>query len=230
MTEQEIKSLLETTPMEDIKQLFEYLKIQHAENQAIAKGATQEEVVKHFLDERRKTNLKLAQRYPENPMGKTFDDCWAYIESNAQKAAKGERKVTLTSFTIFDWAVNYFCDDSIAKVEKAKTKPVATTKRPNEPKKTTLEDLQKAKEEWQKANDKKVADWEIQNNAAIDKFDAEHAMDLFAPENPYKTKENPYLKEVFPRQAELDKLLAEKPMEIPLLNEESDDDQEQEDE
>ena len=67
MTEQEIKSLLETTPMEDIKQLFEYLKIQHAENQAIAKGATQEEVVKHFLDERRKTNLKLAQRYPENP-------------------------------------------------------------------------------------------------------------------------------------------------------------------
>ena len=51
MTEQEIKSLLETTPMEDIKQLFEYLKIQHAENQAIAKGATQEEVVKHFLDD-----------------------------------------------------------------------------------------------------------------------------------------------------------------------------------
>ena len=69
MTEQEIKSLLETTSPQDVKNLVEYLKIQHAENEAVAKGKTQKDIVRIFLDEHRKSNLKLAQKYPENAMG-----------------------------------------------------------------------------------------------------------------------------------------------------------------
>ena len=207
MTEQEIKSLLETTSPQDVKNLVEYLKIQHAENEAVAKGKTQKDIVKIFLDERRKSNLKLAQKYPENAMGKTFDDCWAYIEDNAKKAANGQNRVAITSFTVFDWAVNYFCDDSIAKVEKAKP----TTSKPakeEKPAKSELQTLQEAKEIWQKKNDQQVAQWEQENNAAIDKFEKEHTMDLFPPVNPYLNKENPYLSAVFPQQEKLDKLLA----------------------
>lgn len=207
MTEQEIKSLLETTSPQDVKNLVEYLKIQHAENEAVAKGKTQKDIVKIFLDERRKSNLKLAQKYPENAMGKSFDDCWAYIEDNAKKAANGQNRVAITSFTVFDWAVNYFCDDSIAKVEKAKP----TTSKPakeEKPVKSELQTLQEAKEIWQKKNDQQVAQWEQENNTAIDKFEKEHAMDLFPPVNPYLNKENPYLNAVFPQQEKLDKLLA----------------------
>lgn len=207
MTEQEIKSLLETTSPQDVKNLVEYLKIQHAENEAVAKGKTQKDIVRIFLDERRKSNLKLAQKYPENAMGKSFDDCWAYIEDNAKKAANGQNRVAITSFTVFDWAVNYFCDDSIAKVEKAKP----TTSKPakeEKPAKSELQTLQEAKEIWQKKNDQQVAQWEQENNTAIDKFEKEHAMDLFPPVNPYLNKENPYLNAVFPQQEKLDKLLA----------------------
>ena len=207
MSEQEIKSLLETTSPQDVKNLVEYLRIQHAENEAVAKGKTQKDIVKIFLDERRKSNLKLAQKYPENAMGKTFDDCWAYIEDNAKKAANGQNRVAITSFTVFDWAVNYFCDDSIAKVEKAKP----TTSKPakeEKPAKSELQTLQEAKEIWQKKNNQQVAQWEQENNAAIDKFEKEHAMDLFPPVNPYLNKENPYLSAVFPQQEKLDKLLA----------------------
>lgn len=207
MTEQEIKSLLETTSPQDVKNLVEYLKIQHAENEAVAKGKTQKDIVKIFLDERRKSNLKLAQKYPENAMGKSFDDCWAYIEDNAKKAANGQNRVAITSFTVFDWAVNYFCDDSIAKVEKAKPTTSKPTKE-EKPTKSELQTLQEAKEIWQKKNDQQVAQWEQENNAAIDKFEKEHAMDLFPPVNPYLNKENPYLNAVFPQQEKLDKLLA----------------------
>lgn len=207
MTEQEIKSLLETISPQDVKNLVEYLKIQHAENEAVAKGKTQKDIVKIFLDERRKSNLKLAQKYPENAMGKSFDDCWAYIEDNAKKAANGQNRVAITSFTVFDWAVNYFCDDSIAKVEKAKPTTSKPTKE-EKPTKSELQTLQEAKEIWQKKNDQQVAQWEQENNAAIDKFEKEHAMDLFPPVNPYLNKENPYLNTVFPQQEKLDKLLA----------------------
>ena len=62
MSEQEIKSLLETTSPQDVKNLVEYLRIQHAENEAVAKGKTQKDIVRIFLDERRKSNLKLAQK------------------------------------------------------------------------------------------------------------------------------------------------------------------------
>lgn len=212
MTEQEIKSLLETTSPQDVKNLVEYLKIQHAENEAVAKGKTQKDIVRIFLDERRKSNLKLAQKYPENAMGKSFDDCWAYIEDNAKKAANGQNRVAITSFTVFDWAVNYFCDDTIQKFATAKPKttktPTSTKKAPEKDLQTALKELQQAKEAWQKSNDEKVAKWEIENNQAIDKFDKEHAMDLFPPENPYRAKENPHLSAVFPEQNELDKVLA----------------------
>ena len=171
------------------------------------KGKTQKDIVKIFLDERRKSNLKLAQKYPENAMGKSFDDCWAYIEDNAEKAANGQNRVAITSFTVFDWAVNYFCDDSIAKVEKAKSTTSKPTKE-EKPTKSELQTLQEAKEIWQKKNDQQVAQWEQENNAAIDKFEKEHAMDLFPPVNPYLNKENPYLNAVFPQQEKLDKLLA----------------------
>lgn len=207
MTEQEIKSLLETTSTQDVKNLVEYLKIQHAENEAVAKGKTQKDIVRIFLDERRKSNLKLAQKYPENAMGKSFDDCWAYIEDNAKKAANGQNRVAITSFTVFDWAVNYFCDDSIAKVEKAKPTTSKPTKE-EKPTKSKLQTLQEAKEIWQKKNDQQVAQWEQENNAAIDRFDKEHTMDLFPPVNPYLNKKNPHLNAVFPHQEELDKLLA----------------------
>lgn len=212
MTEQEIKSLLETTSSQDVKNLVEYLKIQHAENEAVAKGKTQKDIVKIFLDERRKSNLKLAQKYPENAMGKSFDDCWAYIEDNAKKAANGQNRVAITSFTVFDWAVNYFCNDNVQKHTTAKPKttktPTSTKKATEKDLQTALKELQQAKEAWQKSNDEKVSKWEIENNQAIDKFDKEHAMDLFPPENPYRTKENPHLNAVFPEQNELDKVLA----------------------
>lgn len=225
MTEQEIKSLLETTSTQDVKNLVEYLKIQHAENEAVAKGKTQKDIVKIFLDERRKSNLKLAQKYPENAMGKTFDDCWAYIEDNAKKAANGQNRVAITSFTVFDWAVNYFCDDTIQKFATAKPKttktPTSAKKAPEKDLQTALKELQQAKEAWQKSNDEKVAKWEIENNQAIDKFDKEHNMDLFPPENPYRTKENPHLSAVFPEQNELDKVLAAIQNATPIRTEET---------
>lgn len=232
MTEQEIKSLLETTSPQDVKNLVEYLKIQHAENEAVAKGKTQKDIVKIFLDERRKSNLKLAQKYPENAMGKTFDDCWAYIEDNAKKAANGQNRVAITSFTVFDWAVNYFCDDTIQKFAATKPKTTKTStstkKAPEKDLQTALKELQQAKEAWQKSNDEKVAKWEIENNQAIDKFDKEHAMDLFPPENPYRTKENPHLSAVFPEQNELDKVLAAIQNATPIGTEETAEESEEE--
>ena len=209
MNEQEIKSLLENVSLSDIKNCVEYLKIQHAENEAVAKGKTQKDIIKLFLDERRKTSLRLAPKYPENAMGKTINDCYAYIEDNAKKAANGGRSIALTSYTIFDWAVNYFCDDSITKFETAKPKTTAPASKPAAPKQATLADLQKEKEEWQKDNDQKVAQWEIENNKKIDEFDKKYAMDFFPPENPHRNAVNPYLNMTFPRQTELDKMLAE---------------------
>ena len=231
MTEQEIKSLLETTSPQDVKNLVEYLKIQHAENEAVAKGKTQKDIVKIFLDERRKSNLKLAQKYPENAMGKSFDDCWAYIEDNAKKAANGQNRVAITSFTVFDWAVNYFCDDNVQKHTTAKPKttktPTSAKKAPEKDLQIALKELQQAKEAWQKSNDEKVAKWEIENNQAIDKFDKEHNMDLFPPENPYRNKVNPYLNEEFPEQKELDKVLAAIQNSTPVEDQETADDNKQ---
>lgn len=210
MNEQEIKSLLENVALSDIKNCVEYLKIQHAENQAVAQGKSQKEIIKIFLDERRKTSLRLAPKYPENTMGKNMDNCYAYIMDNAKKAANGAHMATITSFTVFDWAVNYFCDDSIPKFETAKAKTTAPTGKPIAKKETTLEELMQEKEEWQKDNDQDVANWEIENNKKIDEFDKKYAMDFFPPENPHRNAVNPYLNKVFPRQAELDKMLAEK--------------------
>lgn len=231
MTEQEIKSLLNTTSTQDVKNLVEYLKIQHAENEAVAKGKTQKDIVKIFLDERRKSNLKLTQKYPENAMGKSFDDCWAYIEDNAKKAANGQNRVAITSFTVFDWAVNYFCDDNVQKHTTAKPKttktPTSAKKAPEKDLQIALKELQQAKEAWQKSNDEKVSKWEIENNQAIDKFDKEHSMDLFPPENPYRTKENPHLNAIFPEQKELDKVLAAIKNSTPVEDQETADDNEQ---
>ena len=205
MKPEEITRMLENVEQKDVEQLFKYLKIQQAENAALAKGKTQKEIVQEYLNELSKLDPQLAAVYPTNAAGKSIDDCFAYIEDNATKMRRdGKNVVTITSFTVFEWAVTYFLDDTIAKFE---VKKVATPS--YDPTAAKIKTLQANKEKWQKENDKKVQEWETDNNAKIDAFEKAHANDLFPADNPYTGKVNPHLSAVFPQQEELDKLLAE---------------------
>lgn len=207
MTQQEITSMLENVEQKDVEQLFKYLRMQQAENAALAKGKTQKEIVQEYLNELSKLDPQLAAVYPTNAAGKSIDDCYAYIEDNARKLrTDGKNTVSVTSFTVFEWAVTYFLDDTIAKFEVKKSTPIVTTYDITAGK---IKTLQANKEKWQKENDKKIQDWETENNAKIDEFEKAHAHDLFPADNPYTGIVNPHLDAKFPQQEELDKLLAE---------------------
>lgn len=210
MKPEEITSMLENVSKKDIENLLGYLKVQEAENAALASGTTNKEIIEGYLNKLAELDPALGAVYPNNAQGKTIDDCLAYIEDLVSKQVKtraGMQCVSAPSFQVFEWAVRYFMDETIEKFEKKVSTP---TYKPAQPKKKTLKDLQKAKEDWQKENDRQVQEWEIAHNARIDKFENEHKLDLFPPENPYLKEENPFLDKTFPDQEELDKLLAEK--------------------
>ena len=206
MTQQEITSMLENVEQKDIEQLFKYLRTQKAENAALAKGKTQKEIVQEYLNELAKLDPQLAAVYPTNNAGKSIDDCYQYIEDNARKMHRDGNCVSVTSYTVFEWAITYFLDESIAKFEVKKPTPVTTN---YDPMGSKIKTLQANKTKWQEENDKKIQAWEIENNAKIDAFEKEHAHDLFPAQNPYTGKVNPYLDAKFPQQEELDKLIAE---------------------
>lgn len=207
MTQEQITSMLENVERKDVEQLFKYLKMQKAENEALAKGKSQKEIVQEYLNALAKIDPELAAVYPANNAGKSIDDCYAYIEDNARKMRHdGKNCVSVTSFTVFEWAVTYFLDNNIAKFEVKKN---TTAKTDYDPLPAKIKALQANKEKWQKENEKKVQDWETENNAKIDAFEKAHANDLFPAINPYTGQVNPHLNAVFPQQEELDKLLAE---------------------
>ena len=207
MKPEEITRMLENVEQKDVESLFKYLRIQQAENAALAKGKTQKEIIQEYLNALSKLDPQLAAVYPDNKAGKSIDDCYAYIEDNARKLrTDGKNTVSVTSFTVFEWAVTYFLDETVAKFEVKKGTPVVTNYDITAGK---IKTLQANKEKWQKENDKKVQAWETENNAKIDEFEKAHAHDLFPAINPYTGRVNPHLNAKFPQQEELDKLLAE---------------------
>ena len=203
MTQDQVTRRFEKMSEEQFNQMMSYLDADLAAKAAL-KGKTHEEMVKNYLDELRKTNERLAQNYPANPQGKTIKDCMEYITNFARKNSNSRSEAMVASFVVFDWAVEYFINPDIKKIEKPK--PVAApTKKPED----KLSELLKQKHDWEEANKKKIDEWEIENNAKIDAFNKKHEMDLFPPENPHANAVNPYLDKVFPAQEELDKILNE---------------------
>lgn len=207
MKPEEITRMLENVEQKDVESLFKYLRMQKAENEALAKGKSQKEIVQEYLNALSKLDPQLAAVYPDNKAGKSIDDCYAYIEDNARKLRRdGKNTVSVTSFTVFEWAVTYFMDETIAKFEVKKSTPVVTNYDITAGK---IKTLQANKKKWQEENDKKAQAWETENNAKIDAFEKAHANDLFPAINPYTGRDNPHLDAKFPQQEELDKLLAE---------------------
>ena len=203
MTQDQITRMLESTSEQDMRNLLNYLNIQKAENEAVRKGTNAKEMVQIYLDELSKYDELLASKYPKNPAGKTIEDCMEYVQNNARKCREGSSSfVAVTSFAVFNWAVEYFLDDSIAIVKKKKTIPAK-----KQDKTPTIEELQKEKAEWQAMNDKLVQEWEVNHNAQIDAFELKNKLELFPAENPYLKDVNPYLGKTFPNQELLDKLL-----------------------
>ena len=209
MTNEELTSMLKNVSRKDIENLLRYHRVQEAESHALAKAKSFNEIIEMYLTKMAELDPQLAEKFPNNPAGKTVKDCVEYINNQARKMVTnqtGTQCVALSNAEVYNLAVQYFLDDSIEKVEKKE--PVR--KPAPKPAKRTLAQLQKAKEEWQKENDRQVQEWEIAHNARIDKFENEHKLDLFPPENPYLKEVNPFLDKTFPDQEELDKLLAEK--------------------
>ena len=206
MTQEEITRMFENIPADRMQSYLKYMATQEAEHEAVTKGKTDEEIIKIYLDSLAKLDPQLATKYPTNTRGKSIEDCMQYIESLAQKMAKNKRSVAINSFTVFEWTVRYFMDDEIKKFEVVKPAPVVPTK----PAKVTLASLQAEKEKWQANIKKQIDDWEVDHNAKIDQWEQEHKQDLFPEENPHVKEQNPFLAAVFPQQAELDRLLAEK--------------------
>lgn len=206
MTNEEITRMLENIPAEKMQSFIKWMATQEAEHEAICKGSTPQEILKAYLDKMAEHDPQLATKYPQNPMGKTIKDCWEMIENRANELSGNKRQIGLTSFQVFDMAVRYFLDDEAKKYERPKNAPIAHTVIP----KNNLESLLKEKENWETANKKKIDEWEKEHNAKIDAWELEHKQDLFPPENPLLKQENPFLKSVFPQQAQLDKLLTEK--------------------
>lgn len=217
MTQEQITRMLENVSENDMQNILGFAKNKAAEEAAIANGQTPEKMIEGYLNHMAKIDPQLAEVYPNNPDGKTIEDCCMYIEKLAKgKAANhsGFQLVTISSFDVFQWATQYFLDKEIKKIEKPAPTPVKTytsvSKTPTI--KLDADALLKEKKEWEKTNNEKIDAWEKENNRNIDKFEWEHPEDLFGnkPENPYKTKENPYLKLTFPKQALLDHALAQK--------------------
>ena len=210
MNKDEITSLLENTSKEDVQNLVEYLKIQKAENYAIRMGKDNESIVKAYLDKLSELDPELAKFYPNNPSGKTVKDCMQYLEDLALKQVKEKRGiqcVKMNSFEVFDLAVTYFMDNSITKFEKkVAPKPAASA---TKTKKQQIAELEAEKQKWMQQNAADVEKWEVEHNAKIDAFEKEHAMDMFPPENKLLKEVNPFLDKKFPKQEQLDKLLAE---------------------
>ena len=209
MKPEEITSMLENVSKKDIENLLGYLKVQEAESHALAKAKSFNEIIEMYLTKMAELDPQLAEKFPNNPAGKSVKDCVEYINNQARKMVTnqtGTQCVALSNAEVYNLAVQYFLDDTIEKVEKKE--PVR--KPAPKPAKRTLAQLQEAKTKWQEENDKQVREWEIAHNARIDKFENEHKLDLFPPENPYLKEVNPFLDKTFPDQEELDKLLAEK--------------------
>ena len=213
MTQEQITRMFENHSEEEVSKVFTFLNNKAAEEAAIAAGETPDKMVKGYLDKIATLDPQLAEVYPDNPNGKTIEDCLMYIENEAQEKCKnrsGFQCVTITSFDVFNWATMYFLNPEIKKIEKPKPAPIkVTTSVSNTPVKLDLEALLKEKEEWEIAHNERIDKWEKENQKSIEKFERENPMDLWGnkPENPFKDKVNPFANEQFPKQSMLDKAL-----------------------
>lgn len=213
MNNELITRKLENVTQEQLENVIKYLDAQRIENDAVSKGKTNEDIIRLYLEGLAKNHPDLAAKFPNNPMGKTMKDCMEYIESLARKMAGNSQMATVTSFTVFNWAILYFTDDSIKKHETPKPTPVVKTTATHT-QKVDLKALLAEKETWEKENKAKIDEWEQKHNAEIDDWESKHPADLFGykPENPFLKKQNPYLNMVFPKQGILDKAIeAQKP-------------------
>ncbi len=212
MTQEQITRMLENHSEEEVSKVFNFLNNKAAEEAAIAAGETPDKMVKGYLDKMATLDPQLAEVYPDNPDGKTIEDCLMFIQNEAEEKCKnksGFQCVTITSFDVFNWATMYFLNPEIKKIEKPKAPAKVTTSAPYIPAKLSLEELLKEKQEWEIAHNERIDKWEKENQKAIEKFERENPMDLWGnkPENPFKEKVNPFANEQFPKQSLLDKAL-----------------------
>ena len=213
MTPEQITRMFENHSQEEVSKIFEFAKNKAAEEAAIAAGETPELMIKGYLDHMITLDPQLAAVYPDNPDGKTIEDCLMFIEDKAEDKCQnksGFQVITLSSFDVFNRATMYFLNPEIKKVEKPKPAPVkVTTSVSHTPVKLDLEALLKEKQEWEIAHNERIDKWEKENQKAIEKFERENPMDLWGnkPENPFKDKVNPFANEQFPKQSMLDKAL-----------------------
>ena len=198
---EEITRMLDNITPEQFAGVIKYLDAQKIEKEAITKGTNQEEIIRIYLEGLSKNDPELAAKFPNNPMKKGMKDCMKYIESIARKT----RQPIMTSFDVFNHAVQYFLDDSIQKIDQ----PKPASKTPAVTPKVDIQALLDEKEKWEAENKAKIDEWEIAQNAKIDKWDKDNTEDLFGnkPENPFAKEQNPYLNMTFPKQLILDKAI-----------------------
>ena len=217
MTQDQITKVLENTSVEEFQGLLEHLNKQKAELAAL-QGKNNKEMVKFYLDQKAKTDTSLAEKYPDNPQGKTIDDCIDYITNKASKMKDKNVAMVHHSF-VFEWAVEYFVNDDI--------KRTGLPKRPAETPavKMTPEEIRKKHDEWEIAHQKRLNDWIANHEAQAEKWEqkqkakiaiweAQHAQTRLFDET--SDEKNPYLDEINPHGADRNPFLHEtNPYKIP---------------
>lgn len=212
MTQDEITRAFEKISVNELEGLLKHAQAQRAEFEAL-KGKTNKEMIEFYLNYKAKTDLSLAAKYPNNPQNKTIEQCLTYIQNQASKVKNGNCAMVHHSI-VFEWAEEFFKDDSIKTPEK-KTTPTYT------PKKMTREETIAAIEKWEKEHQTRVDEWikkhedksnkwEADHKKKIEKWNAEHMQfSLFGDsaqetcpyldeKNPYNSENNPFAHETCP--------------------------------
>ena len=216
MTQDEITRAFAKISQNELEGLLTHLQAQRAEFEAL-KGKDNKQMIEFYLNYKAKSDKELAAKYPNNSQNKTLEQCLNYIQDQARKVKNGNVAMVHHSI-VFEWAVQFFKDDSIKAPEKKST-PTYT------PKKMSREETIAAIEKWEKEHQQRVDDWikkhedksnkwEAEHKKKIEKWNAEHMQfSLFADgeqetcpyldeKNPYDTENNPFIHETCPYKLE----------------------------
>ncbi len=213
MTKEQVSAAFERMTVEQLEGLLKHAQEERAEFEAL-KGKNQKEMIQFYLDYKAKTDLTLAAKLHNNPLKKTMDQCLSYIQSQASKHKVGNCAMIHHSI-VFEWAIQFFKDDSIKPSEKKVTPTTAPIKKmTHEETIAAIEkwhaDHQAKVDEWIKKHEDKSNKWEADHKKKIEKWNAEHMQfSLFGDsaqetcpyldeKNPYNSENNPFAHESCP--------------------------------